>query len=475
MTANGNGNANGGIAPDPQGGTPQPQPYVPQPPPQPYIPAPMSQAQQAQPYTPPPQPYTPQPPPQMHTQPPAAPVPAPSAAPAKPSGPPIDKTLEELWSVRIPGWIESWSPQTAQAMADGAWTAVIRGVAAFAPIAAFVIGLASRLLFRDLNEVYSQSLAFMVLLVAGAILSGPVGLGLFAGYILQDLVLGNKVGTFGAPSPVGVFAGKLISYSLLAMPAVVLPLLVKQLTSAVQLRRITDARTRMLAQVALQAVIAGALIYFWTQSLVILIRPLFSFVGVEPSFSTLNSIQSGAIWLVGAAVLATAAREIIVQMVLPRLPRASVVTALERWRWSDEKKSVLDKLPEPVRVAIASTLLTIILAGTYESWFDLFISALIIGLIGAWRANLLRQIPIPMQWAYRVRQFHPMLRLLVATLAGFLLTTFVVAPFWGGSGGIRLLMIGSLLTLIIFNLLFPPLPVMENKPKAIAPSSVVSS
>ncbi|MEO5951808.1 MAG: hypothetical protein ABIQ44_04990 [Chloroflexia bacterium] len=434
MVANGNGNANGGIVPNPQGGAPQP--YVPQLPPQPYTPAPIPQAQQAQPHTPPPPPYTPQPPPQVQAQP-IAPTSLPAPAPAKPAGPPIDQTLEELWSVRIPGWIESWSPQTAQAMADGAWTAVIRRVAAFAPILAFVIGLLSRLIFRDLDEVYSQSLAFMVLLVAGATLSGPVGLGLFA--------------------------GKLISYTLLAMPAVVLPLLVRQLTGAVQLRQISEARTRMAAQIGLQAVIAGALIYFWTQSMVILIRPLFSFVGVEPNFNTLDAIQGGAPWLVGAVMLATAAREFVVQMVLPKMPRAGVVTALERWRWSDEKKSVLDKLPEPVRVAIASTVLTIILAGTYESWFDLFISALVIGLIGAWRTNLLRQIPIPMQWAFRVRQFHPMLRLLAATLAGFLLTTFVVAPFWGASGGIRLLMIGSLLTLIIFNLLFPPLPVMEDR------------
>ena len=368
------------------------------------------------------------------------------------------------------GWIESWSPQVAQAMADGAWTAVIRGVAAFAPIVAFAIGLLSRLLFRDLDAVYAESLTFMMLLAAGATLSGPVGLGLLAGYIVQDLLVGNQVATFGVPSPVGVLAGKLISYALLAIPAVILPLLTRQLTSAVQLRQVTEPRTRMFAQIGLQAVIAGALIFFWSQSMVILIRPLFSFVGAEPNFTTLDAIQSGAPWLVAVVMLATAARELFVQMFLPGMPRAAVVTALQRARWSDEKKSVLDKLPEPVRVAIASTALTILLAGTYEGWFDLFVAALVIGLIGAWRANLLRQIPIPMQWAYRVRQIHPLLRLLAATLIGFLITTLMVAPFWGAAGGIRLLMIGSLLTLIIFNLLFPPLPVLEDQQK-LAPTT----
>lgn len=471
-------NTNGGNNANPTGGEQQ------QPPPQQYVPPPQYYPAQQAAYTPPPQPPQPQPqqpmyaPPQAPYQPAqqpppqAAPQPPPApTAPPKPPGPPIDKTLEELWSVKLPAWLESWSPQTSQALSDGSWTAAVRGVAAFAPIVAFIIGLISRLIFRDLGATYSESLIFMALLVAGATLSGTVGVGFLAGYIVQDLLLWNKVPVFGTPNPAGVLAGKIISYMLLAVPAVLLPMLARQISGAVQFQQLTSPRARMIGQIALHAIIAGTLVYFWSQSLLILIRPLFSFVGAEPSFQTVAAVQGGAVWLVLAAVLAVVLREVAIQMFIPKMPRASIVTNLQRLRWTGEKESVLDKLPEPVRVAIASTVVTILLAGTYESWLDLLVAGLVIGAIGVWRSNLISKIPIPMGWALSVRRIHPMLRLLGATLAGYLISTLVVATLWGPAGGVRLLMIGSLLTLIVFNILFPPLPVAPDREKALVAGS----
>jgi hypothetical protein len=102
-----------------------------------------------------------------------------------------------------------------------------------------------------------------------------------------------------------------------------------------------------------------------------------------------------------------------------------------------------------------------VLAGTYESWFDVLVAALVIGAIGAWRANLVRMISLPAQWALAIRRVHPLLRLLAAVLIGYVVSALVVATLWGPVGGLRLLMIGSLLTLIVFNLVFPPLPVTQ--------------
>ncbi len=386
-------------------------------------------------------------------------MPESQSPPAK--GRPIDERLEELWSVGLPAWLDDWFPQVAQAMADGAWTALVRGVAAYAPVIAFVLGLISRLIFRDLDEVYTESLAFLLLLVAGATLSGTVGVGLLAGYIVQDLLLGNRVGTFGVPNPAGVLAGKAISYVLLAMPAVVLPLLARQLASAVQFRTVDDPRVRVGAKAALDAVIFGVLIYLWSQSMLVLIRPLFSLVGTEPGVSTVSPVQEQAVWLVLVAMVAAAARELVVQLYLPKSPRAGVVANLERWRWTGEKKGVIDRVPEVVRVAVATTVLTMVLAGTFEGWLDTLVVALLIGAIGAWRANLIRQIPVPERWALAIRKVHPLLRLLGATFIAYLLSTIVVAGLWNTWSGLRLLMIGALLTLIVFNAIFPPLPVMQ--------------
>jgi hypothetical protein len=401
---------------------------------------------------------------------PANPQPTPPAASAPKRS--FDEALEELWSVRLPAWLDHWSPQVADALADGSWTAAVRGVAAYAPIAAFGIGLLSRLIFPGLDIVYTESLLFMLVVIALSILSGTMGVGLLAGYIIQDLVLGNRVPTFAA-SPPGVLGGKMITWFLLALPAIVLPLLARQLTGAVQLRQLADPKLRTAGYVVLNAVVIGALIYLWTQSLLVLVRPLFSLVGAELPVQVVLPVQSQAFWLVLVAMLAAAIRETAIHLYVARSPRPAVVANLQRWRLTGEKQGIIDRMPEMVRVVIATTVLTIILTGTYESWFDVLISALIIGLVGAWRANLIRMIPIPAKWALMIRRYPPLLRLLAAVMIGYVLSAIIVAGLWGPLGGLRLLMIGSLLTLIVFNLVFPPLPVMPPQQPTPQPQTMV--
>lgn len=390
---------------------------------------------------------------------------APGAQPLPAVKQPIDRRLEQLWSVGLPGWLDDWFPPVAHAMSDGAWTAAWRGVAALAPVVAFVLGLLSRLIFRDLNVVYTESLFFMLLLVAGATLSGTVGVGLLAGYIVQDLLLTSIVGpAVATANPIvgaaGLFTGKVVSYLLLAIPAVVLPMLARQLTGAVSLRSLTEPRVRIAGAAALEAVVCGLLVLLWSQSMLVLIRPLFSLVGAELPSAVVRPVQQQWIWLVLAAMLAAVARVLLVHMLVPRSPRAPVVAGLQRRRLTGEKSGAIRRIPERVRVAVATFVLTLVLAGTYEGWFDALFAVMVIGLLGWWRANLIRRIPVPVKWALMVRSVSPLLRLLGAMFVGYGLTTMVLTPFWGAFGGLRLLMIGSLLTLVVFNLLFPPLPVV---------------
>ena len=390
--------------------------------------------------------------------------------------PSIDARLEELWSVDLPAWLDDWFPPVAHAVADGAWTAAWRGVAAFAPIVAFALGLISRLIFRDLNVAYTESLFFMLLVVAGATMSGTVGVGLLAGYIVQDLLLSSLVGP-GATTGnaviggIGLFGGKLVSYLLLAIPAVILPQLARQLTGGAGLRALTDPRLRIAGAAVLDAVVCGALVFLWSQSMLVLIRPLFSLVGAELPSSVVRPVQQQWIWLVLAAMLAAAARVVVVRMYLPRSQRAGLVAYLQRRRFTGDHPAMLERVPEVVRVAIATLVLTLVLAGTYEGWLDAIVAALVIGLLGLWRANLISRIPVPVKWALLVRNVHPLLRLLGATLAGYVLTIIVVAPFWSAFSGLRLLLVGSLLTLLIFNVLFPPLPVVQPTQKVETPQA----
>lgn len=96
--------------------------------------------------------------------------------------------LGRLWSVQVPGWLDPWAPQLADAFADGAWTAGWRALAAVAPLAGWALGFLFPLLWPGMKDIYSESLFFMAVVICGAILSGPVGVMLLLGYIVGDFL-----------------------------------------------------------------------------------------------------------------------------------------------------------------------------------------------------------------------------------------------------------------------------------------------
>jgi hypothetical protein len=381
---------------------------------------------------------------------------------------PLDERLEEFWSLTLPAWLDDWFPQIAKAMADGVWTAAWRGVAAYAPVVAFAIGLLCRLIFRDINISFSESLPFMLLVIVGGILSGPVGVMLLAGYIVQDLLVGDKVGasTGVHASAPGILGGKLVSYLLLSVPAVTIPILGRLLADNIGLRFLTNPNSRLAGLMAVHAAIMGALVFLWSQAMLVLIRPLYTLAGSEPNDEAIRPAQEGWIWLVLAAALAAALRVYLAREYVHHAPRAHVATSLARRRSIGDKKGVLERVPEAVRVAIATTTVTLVLAGTYDGWLDALIVAVVTAVIGLWRANLIHRVPVPVSWALMVRRVPPIYRLLAAPVIGYVVSIVVLAPLTIVASGLRLVMFGSLITLVVFNALFPPLPVSTTKDQA---------
>ncbi|MEA2574003.1 MAG: hypothetical protein QOH93_1301, partial [Chloroflexia bacterium] len=326
---------------------------------------------QVPPYPPPQPQYQPeyQPQPQYPPQPPV---------PATPQQPP-DERLEQILYLRAPAWLDDWFPHISNAMSDGAWTTAWRGVGAYAPVVGLAVGLLCRILFPQIFTVFSESLIFMMIVIAAALLSGTVGLGLLAGYIIEDLLLGNRAGVStdlfsgaGSGGPllgtVGMLGGKIVSYLLLSIPAVTIPLLVRHLAPSIKLSTITDPNTRTFALAGLHAAIAGVLVYLWAQSVIVLMRPLFTWVGGVPTFESINPVQDKWLFLVVAGALAAAGRVLMERRLMPTAPRAAVATTLQRQRFTGEGKGILEKVPELARVVIPPVVISMLLAGTYESW-----------------------------------------------------------------------------------------------------------
>ncbi|HVG00608.1 MAG TPA: hypothetical protein VND68_12280 [Chloroflexia bacterium] len=412
------------------------------------------------------QPFPQQPYPQQ-PQPPQPPPPMPS-----PEAP--DERLERFWYLKAPAWLDDWFPQVANALSDGAWTTAWRGVGAYAPLVGFALGLLCRFIFPQINSTFSESLIFMMIVIAVALLSGTMGTALLGGYIVEDLLVGNRAGIntgfFPAELPgeglsgiAGVLGGKLVSYLLLSIPAVTIPLLVRQLAPSIKLHTITDPNSRTFALAGLHAAIAGVLVFLWAQSVVVLLRPLFTWVGAVPTFEAINSVQGQWSFLVGVGVVAAAGRVLLERMVASKAPRAAVAATLQRQRFTGEGQGILERVPNLVRIVIPPVVIAMLLAGTYDGWLDAIIVAAVVAVLGLWRSRIIRIIPLPSRWSLTIRRIPSLIRLAAAPFIGYWLATLVITPMWTNTAqGLRPVMIGSLVTLIVFYVLFPPLPVVPG-------------
>lgn len=417
--------------------------------------------------------------PGMQVPPPPGPPPQPPMMPPQPqpaTRQSPDERLEQFWYLRAPAWLDDWFPQIAKAMSDGAWLVAWRGVGAYLPLVGFALGLLCRFIFPQILSGFSDSLAFMMVVIAVSLLSGTMGVAMLGGYIVEDLLVGNQAALYGRPSfagsslagtPIGiagVLGGKLVSYLLLSIPTITLPLLVRQLAPSIKLSTITDPNSRLLALAGLHAAITGVLVYLWAQSVIVLLRPLFTWVGADPSDQAIVPVQTQWSYLVGVGAAAAAGRVLLERKVAANAPRAALARTLQRQRFTGEGQGILEKVPNLVRLAVPPVVIALLLAGTYDSWIDAVIVALVVGVLGMWRARLIRIIPLPSQWSLTIRKIPTLIRLVIAPFIAYWLSSIVLVPMWdiNTTQGLRPVMLGSLLTLLVFYILFPPLPVVPG-------------
>src|SRR5256885_829674 len=146
-----------------------------------------------------------------------------------------DSGLTRFWAVTLPTRIDSVAPPLADAFADGVWTAVWRRIHDLAPLAALITGLLFRIVWPSIHNVYSESLLFLMIVVAGAILSGPVGAMLLFGYAAGDMLAlpFNRQGLYGPMQYLKSFGGHFVGYMLLAIPAILIPQLGRRMTDEI--------------------------------------------------------------------------------------------------------------------------------------------------------------------------------------------------------------------------------------------------
>ena len=370
--------------------------------------------------------------------------------------------LVRLWSVDLPVRIGGVLPRLADAFADGAWMARWPGVAAFAPIAAATAGLVFALVWVNVAgsrvpTAYTEFPPFLWIAIAVAFLSGTLAAALLIGYVVGDLLVG--VG-FPYGGLLGLL-GSIVGYLLLGVVMILTPRLARWLAGDTVLRlqgRTPTTTATILA--GLQALAAALLVYVWSQGMVLLVGPVYTFRGITPSADAIMPVQVGWIWLVLAAVAAVGVR-FVIELRFPApaatrdLPRAlRILRREERSRRQGATAPGWSRVPVVARAAVMAGLVVLVLSGTYANFIEPIAVAVVVFLLAAWQSGLFgSRVSRPAPWLERL---PALVRVFAAVAAGFAVSFVLLTIFQSDSGGAIAVVPGALATVAAFFLLFPP-------------------
>ena len=399
----------------------------------------------------------------------SAPPPTASSEPAESASPLISPAastegltarLAKLWSLTIPRKLANRAPTVADSFRDGAWTAAWPPVAAFAPVAGLAVGFLASLVLPGLQYSYTESLVLMMLVIAGALLSGPVGVTLLIGYGAGNLLFGASFySPFSYPNfpPRFVFAwgGKLIVLALLAFPAVLLPTLARRIVWPIVGR--AAPTNRLAIHAGLYSAVSGFLVFVWAQAMVVLVRPVFvmPYRGGDPTFEAINPVQNLWPWLVVVGAASAAGRVIVESRVLGRSPRSAAAAEEYRQWWvrAGRRPSPWQRAPVLVRVLVVTVLGTALLAGIYENWLDPLIAFVGIGVLESWRQGMLGGFAGGLGRA--ISRIPVIVRFVGAVVLAYGVAYLPVSAMFKASS-LRPLLYGALASMAVFYLLLSP-------------------
>jgi uncharacterized protein YjeT (DUF2065 family) len=378
-----------------------------------------------------------------------------SGQPANPSPPQNEKPVPgpghrvlRLCSVKLPAKLRLVAPRLADALADGIWLAVWPFGGGIV-LGALTTGFLFPLLWPGMHVIYSESLLFLLLVVAAAFLNGCIAVMLLFGYAAGDIVhigLGNL---FSASNPLPTLAGHLVGYSVLGIVAVVLPAMARSMARQLA-SKTANSQLSTLAEAGLFGLAAGVLTYAWCQGAVVLLRPIFTWAGESPISEAIVHVQQDWPGLVAVAVVVASAKPFLEQLA-QRSPSRVLIS-----QWKREVRASASqrrRIPAPVRLLFTSLIATFVLAGTYASWLDaLLVFATTLGL-GAWRSGLIGHFPAA--WTQPISRIPVLLRFMAGLIVGYILSGVVLSGAWHQTDSLRPIMLGALLTLAALYVLLP--------------------
>lgn len=332
--------------------------------------------------------------------------------------------LLHFWNSTLPSFFNRWWPLYGQALGEGCYFAGRPGLSAFLPFLFLGGGFLMGAGHWGYQSVLTEFLFLMILVVSLSFFNTQWGALWWLGYLLGDFSL------FRLPLVLDAYQGILFGIVHIALPAVIYYLLLAFLVLHIPLL------TRFLAQqtlkkrtsvTAVKAILSSALaagfVYFWNQAYPLLIRPIWTWYGGNPTVQAIEPIQKRGWVLVLCALFASIAKILLEDRMRQRV-------------WEQKKSSFSPgqtrmKIPRAVWIFLKAVFTTFLLSGLLLRWWDVLFLFVVLSLLYSLRAGFFLKLPV--RWIQWLEAIPLLVRLAVAIGISLLLANPIHHLLWNHS------------------------------------------
>lgn len=316
----------------------------------------------------------------------------------------ISSHISRLWWVTIPLFSRRLSIKFPHTLLDGFYLNVWPIVAAIVPPIVLLLGFITGWLHPDFKVVFSESIPLLMIITILGTLSANLGFAFLMGFVLGDVFLGQSFHEL-LLNPLRSGLPLLIGYAVMAMLITKLPITIKMLVAELKIPGI-GLKVRFAIAALLHVLLTGLLVYFWTQAVPVLIRPLFTWKGSIPTIQAMAPLQQYGMVIVVTAMVTSVFRMILQGLIAFKVNFGSRLDPLQETLVSAPLvKAFPNLLNKWILLLITSIWSCFLLAGAYQSILDAIVigsvSFILLGIrkglipisLGYW-TNLMQRIPL---------------------------------------------------------------------------------
>lgn len=374
----------------------------------------------------------------------------------------IARLTDGIW-VGIPLALRRFSTGLAVSSVDGLYLAARPLPGLIGPplmlFAGFIIGA----FHPGFEYVFTEALWVLLFVAAVGAISGALGLYLTAGFVLGDLGVGDhpqweRFGPFDTFNGPAQYGSMLITYALFAMLAVGVPVAAKTFAAEFRMPAQTPRVLRTLVGLGALVIISGLLVWVWTQSAPLLVRPVFVWADFRPTVAAMFTTQEQGAGIVAVAVVATIARGALQAALASPIGTGQSadsdrMTYLEnRFRTDERVVPLLSRMPLVLRLLVRAAVLTAVLAGLYAAYWQAVLTFVVLAF-----AQFITSPLLPLNlgtYARLINKVPRIIRLLIVMVPVYLLGALILPMFLRQESFLPFLVL-ALVAAVLMTLLSP--------------------